>query len=68
LKGQIDCISETALGFEVTNWEKEGRYALHKTIIGDPNVNCMEIVLFVTAELVIALFGAPMRLARDFRA
>jgi glucoamylase len=41
LFGQIDCISETALGFEVTNCEKEGRYTLHKTIIGDPHQNCL---------------------------
>ena len=39
--GQVDCISETALGFEVTNCEKEGRYTLHKTIIGDPHQNCL---------------------------
>ena len=30
--GDIDCISEAALGFEVTNREKEGRYSIHKTI------------------------------------
>ena len=33
---EIDCITETALGFEVTNRENEGRYTLHKTILGDP--------------------------------
>jgi glucoamylase len=39
--GEIDCISEAALGFEATNREKEGRYTIHKTIIGDPHQNCL---------------------------
>jgi hypothetical protein len=39
----IDCISEAALGFEVTNREKEGRYTLRKTILGDPYQNCLLI-------------------------
>lgn len=39
--GEIDCVSETALGFEVINQEREGRYRLHKTIIGDPHQNCL---------------------------
>src|SRR6476469_8582943 len=39
--GEIDCISEAALGFEVINREKEGRYTLYKTIIGDPHQNCL---------------------------
>src|SRR5215813_4350701 len=30
--GEIDCVSEAALGFEVLNREKEGRYSLHKTV------------------------------------
>jgi hypothetical protein len=33
---EIDCVSEAALGFEVTNRENEGRYTLRKTILGDP--------------------------------
>ncbi len=41
--GHIDCISEAALGFEVTNREKEGRYAIHKTVLGDPHQNCLLI-------------------------
>ena len=41
--GQIDCISEAALGFTVTNREKEGRYSIHKTILGDPHQNCLLI-------------------------
>ncbi len=37
----IDCVSEAALGFEVVNREKEGRYSIHKTILGDPHQNCL---------------------------
>jgi glucoamylase len=43
LHTQVDCISEAALGFEVTSREKEGRYTVHKTIIGDPHQNCLLI-------------------------
>ena len=39
--GQVDCISEAALGFEAVNREKEGRYTIHKTILGDPHQNCL---------------------------
>ncbi len=39
--GTIDCIAGAALGFEVTNRENEGRYTIHKTIIGDPHQNCL---------------------------
>ena len=39
--GQIDCISEAALGFEAINHEKDGRYSIHKTILGDPHQNCL---------------------------
>src|SRR6201987_1237011 len=38
---EIDCISEAALGFVATNREKEGRYSIHKTILGDPHQNCL---------------------------
>jgi len=41
--GQSDCISEAALGFTATNREKEGRYSIHKTILGDPHQNCLLI-------------------------
>jgi glucoamylase len=41
--GEIDCISEAALGFEVIKREKEGRYSIHKTILGDPHQNCLLI-------------------------
>jgi glucoamylase len=40
---EIDCVSESALGFEVTNTEKSGRYKLRKTIIGDPHQSCLLI-------------------------
>jgi glucoamylase len=39
--GEIDCISTAALGFKATNREKEGRYNIHKTILGDPHQNCL---------------------------
>src|SRR5215469_7036777 len=39
--GEIDCVSGAALGFKVTNREKEGRYSIHKTILGDPHQNCL---------------------------
>ena len=42
-EGQIDCISEAALGFDVSNREKQGRYAIHKTILGDPHQDCLLI-------------------------
>ena len=41
--GEIDCVSEAALGFEVVNREKEGRYAIRKTVIGDPHQNSLLI-------------------------
>src|SRR3989441_6880463 len=41
--GQIDCISQAALGFTATNREKEGRYSIPKTILGDPHQNCLLI-------------------------
>jgi glucoamylase len=38
---EIDCISKAALGFEITKQEKEGRYRIHKTVLGDPHQNCL---------------------------
>jgi glucoamylase len=38
---EIACITEAALGFEVLNREKEGRYSIHKTVLGDPHQNCL---------------------------
>lgn len=40
---EIDCVSEAALGFQITNYEKEGRYKVHRTILGDPYQNCLLI-------------------------
>jgi glucoamylase len=48
---QIDCVSEAALGFEVTNQGKEGRYKIHKTILGDPHQNCLLIRTRLEAPL-----------------
>ena len=42
-RGHVDCVSEAALGFEVTNEEKHGRYRVHKTILGDPHQDCLLI-------------------------
>jgi len=62
---EIDCITETALGFEVTNRENEGRYTLQKTVLGDPYQNCLLIHVRVdaSAELLSKLktyvLGAP---------
>jgi glucoamylase len=42
-RAEIDCLSEAALGFEVTNHENDGRYRIHKTILGDPHQNCVLI-------------------------
>jgi glucoamylase len=46
---EIDCVSEAALGFEVTNRENEGRYTVYKTILGDPYQNCLLIKVRVDA-------------------
>src|SRR5215472_4327921 len=53
----IECISEAALGFEVTKREKEGRYSIHKTVLGDPHQNCllMRTRLEAPAELLLKL-------------
>jgi glucoamylase len=41
--GDVDCISEAALGFEITQREKKGRYSIRKTVLGDPHQNCLLI-------------------------
>jgi glucoamylase len=46
---EIDCITEAALGFEVTNRENDSRYTLRKTILGDPYQNCLLIHVRVDA-------------------
>src|SRR5579862_4366884 len=38
---EVECLDEAALGFEVLNREKEGRYLLRRTILGDPHQNCL---------------------------
>ena len=48
---EIDCVSEAALGFEVTNREKEGRYKIYKTILGNPHQNCLLIRTRLEAPL-----------------
>src|SRR5262245_14551212 len=40
-RGEIDCVSEAALGFDVTKHEKAGRYRIYKTILGDPHQTCL---------------------------
>jgi glucoamylase len=47
---EIDCISEAALGFEVTHYENEGRYRVRRTILGDPYQNCLLIHTRVEAS------------------
>jgi len=56
--GEIDCISEAALGFNALNREKEGRYRIRKTILGDPHQNC---------PLVHAQLDAPPQLLPKLR-
>jgi len=56
--GEIDCVSEAALGFDFINREKEGRYSIHKTILGDPHQN----VLLVNTRL-----EAPSELLRKLK-
>ena len=56
--GEIDCVSEASLGFEVINREKESRYTIYKTILGDPHQNCL---------LVRARLEAPAELLPKLR-
>ncbi len=56
--GEIDCVSEAALGFEVVNREKEGLYSIHKTILGDPHQTCL---------LIHTRLEAPAELLRKLR-
>src|SRR5262249_30186931 len=37
----MDCVDDTALGFQVTNVAKNGRYQIHKTLIADPHQDCV---------------------------
>ena len=46
---EVDVVSGAALGFQVTKREKEGRYTIHKTILGDPHQNCLLVRVRVDA-------------------
>jgi len=39
--GEIQCVSEAALGFDVVSREKSGLYSVYRTILGDPHQNCL---------------------------
>src|SRR5271169_1756825 len=41
MRTEIDCVASTALGFKVTNFDKDGRYSIEKEIIGDPHLTCL---------------------------
>ena len=40
---KTEIIDEGALGFRITNTDREGRYTIEKQIIGDPHLNCLLI-------------------------
>lgn len=40
---KTEAIDPGALGFKVTNSDREGRYTIEKQIIGDPHLNCLLI-------------------------
>jgi glucoamylase len=46
---EVDCVSGAALGFQVTKCEKEGRYTIHKTVLGDPHQSCLLLRVRVEA-------------------
>jgi glucoamylase len=50
-RGQIGCVSEAALGFELITQEKEGRYTIHKTILGDPHQSCLLVSVRLEAPI-----------------
>jgi len=41
MRTEIDCVTTAALGFKVTNYDKDGRYNIEKEIIGDPHLSCL---------------------------
>jgi glucoamylase len=41
MRTEIECVSPTALGFKVTNYDKDGRYSIEKQVIGDPHLSCL---------------------------
>ncbi len=40
---KIELLEPDALGFKVTNTDREGHYTIEKQIIGDPHLNCLLI-------------------------
>lgn len=40
---EIDHVGEAALGYDVVSHDRNGRYTLKKTVIGDPHQNCVLI-------------------------
>lgn len=40
---EIDHVAEAALGYEVTSRDRQERYVLKKTVLGDPHQNCLLI-------------------------
>jgi glucoamylase len=40
---KTEAIDPGALGFKITNSDREGRYTIEKQIIGDPHLNCLLI-------------------------
>ena len=40
-ESEVDCVSEAALGFVVSSRERQGRYRVYKTILGDPHQNSL---------------------------
>src|SRR5215472_17596839 len=41
MRTENDCVTTAALGFKVTNFDKDGRYSIEKQIIGDPHLSCL---------------------------
>ena len=51
LKTEIEKLHPYALGYRVTNSDPEGRYALHKEVIGDPHLPCVLQHTWLSGEL-----------------
>ena len=43
MRAAIENVAEAALGFNVTSHDRQGRYTLKKTVLGDPHQNCLLI-------------------------
>jgi len=43
MQTELGCVGSAALGFTVTNSDREGRYSIEKQIIGDPHLSCVLI-------------------------